>query len=259
MREHGVLNRVLLIYEEGLRRLDAQQEISPQVFQHVANLVRKFVEDYHEKLEENFIFPEFEKRGKLPDLTKTLRAQHQAGRDVTDIVIRFSTGDQFSKADSQRQLAAAVRQFIRMYRPHEAREDTVLFPTFRKIVSAARIKELGEQFEKEEDRLFGDEGFEKTVDQVAATREAVGDLRAGPIHAQAAADLSHRSHNRLEKVIEIVVIAGDGAARPCCAARRRTARRLAARAFAVRFVAAGCISGRLVERRHRQFFFGGMV
>src|SRR4051812_2628789 len=126
MREHGVLNRVLLIYEEGLRRLAAKEEIAPAVFQHCAGLVRKFVEDYHEKLEENFIFPEFEKRGKLVELTKTLRGQHQAGRDVTAIVLRLSTGDQFGKRDNQRQLTAAVRQFIRMYRPHEAREDTVL-------------------------------------------------------------------------------------------------------------------------------------
>jgi hemerythrin-like domain-containing protein len=174
MREHGVLNRVLLIYEEGLRRLDAKQEVSPALFQRCANLVRKFVEDYHEKLEENFIFPEFEKRGKLVDLTKTLRTQHQAGRDVTDVVLRFSTGNEFVKPDSQRQLVTAVRQFIRMYRPHEAREDTVLFPTFRKIVSADRIKELGDQFEKEEDRLFGEEGFEKTVDQVAEIEKQLG-------------------------------------------------------------------------------------
>jgi hemerythrin-like domain-containing protein len=174
MREHGVLNRVLLIYEEGLRRLDAKQDISPQVFQHTANLVRKFVEDYHEKLEENFIFPEFEKRGKLLELTKTLRAQHQAGRDVTDIVVRLSSGDRFGKPDSQQQLVVAVRQFIRMYRPHEAREDTVLFPTFRKIVSAGRIKELGDQFENEEDRLFGDEGFEKNVEQVAEVEKQLG-------------------------------------------------------------------------------------
>jgi hemerythrin-like domain-containing protein len=174
MREHGVLNRVILVYEEGLRRLDAKQEVSPALFQRCANLVRRFVEDYHEKLEENFIFPEFEKRGKLVDLTKTLRTQHQAGRDVTDIVIRFSTGNEFVKPDSRQALVIAVRQFIRMYRPHEAREDTVLFPTFRKIVSAERIKELGDQFEKEEDRLFGDEGFEKTVDQVAEIEKQYG-------------------------------------------------------------------------------------
>jgi hemerythrin-like domain-containing protein len=174
MREHGVLNRVLLIYEEGVRRLYAKQEIAPAVFQRSATLVRKFVEDYHEKLEENFIFPEFEKRGKLTDLVKTLRGHHEAGRAVTETMIRLSAGDQFAKEDNRRQLVVATRQFIRMYRPHEAREDTVLFPTFRKFVSASRIKELGEQFEKEEDRLFGDEGFEKTVDQVAEVEKQLG-------------------------------------------------------------------------------------
>jgi hypothetical protein len=42
-----------------------------------------------------------------------------------------------------------------MYRPHEAREDTVLFRALNKIVPVKRLKELGEEFEKEEDRLFG--------------------------------------------------------------------------------------------------------
>src|SRR4051812_43041243 len=70
MREHGVLNRILLIYEEGLRRLRAKDEVPPDVFHKPALLVRKFVEDYHEKLEETYIFPEFEKRKKLTDLVK---------------------------------------------------------------------------------------------------------------------------------------------------------------------------------------------
>src|SRR5207237_3981291 len=51
MREHGVLNRVLLVYEEGLRRLREKEDIPPEVFRTTATLVRKFVEDYHEKLE----------------------------------------------------------------------------------------------------------------------------------------------------------------------------------------------------------------
>ena len=174
MREHGVLNRILLIYEEGLRRLHAREEVSPDVFHRPATLVRKFVEDYHERLEENFIFPEFEKRKQLVQLVGTLRQQHQAGRDVTEVVLRNATGERFSKEDARRELVQAVHAFIRMYRPHEAREDTVLFPTFRKIVPASRIKELGDQFEKEEDRLFGDEGFEKTVDEVAAIEKQLG-------------------------------------------------------------------------------------
>ncbi len=51
MREHGVLNRILLIYEEGLRRLRANEDVPPEMFHRPATLVRKFVEEYHEKLE----------------------------------------------------------------------------------------------------------------------------------------------------------------------------------------------------------------
>src|SRR5207248_7725028 len=79
MKEHGVLNRCLLIYEEGLRRLSARQDVTPEVFSHTAGLVRRFVEEYHEKNEENFIFPVFERAKKLTDLVETLKAQHKAG------------------------------------------------------------------------------------------------------------------------------------------------------------------------------------
>src|SRR5437016_1334586 len=141
MREHGVLNRILLIYEEGLRRLRDKEEVPPEVFHKPATLVRKFVEDYHEKLEEKFIFPEFEKANKLVDLVKVLREQHEAGRRVTDVILRSAAADQFRKEDARRELARSCEAFLRMYRPHEAREDTVLFPALHKIVPAKRLKE----------------------------------------------------------------------------------------------------------------------
>lgn len=174
MREHGILNRILLVYEEGLRRLRDKQEVTPDVFHKPATLVRKFVEDYHEKLEEKFIFPEFEKARQLVSLVKVLREQHEAGRKVTDVILRNAVADEFRKDDARKELVRSCESFIRMYRPHEAREDTVLFPALKKIIPANRIKELGEQFEKEEDRLFGEEGFEKTVEQVAEIEKQLG-------------------------------------------------------------------------------------
>jgi hemerythrin-like domain-containing protein len=174
MREHGVLNRILLIYEEGLRRLRNKEDVPPDVFHKPATLVRKFVEDYHEKLEENFIFPEFVKAKKLADLVAVLKQQHEAGRKVTDVILRNAAADQFRKDDARKEVVRSCEAFVRMYRPHEAREDTVLFPALHKIVPAKKLKELGEQFEKEEDRLFGEEGFEKTVEQVAGIEKQLG-------------------------------------------------------------------------------------
>ena len=90
MREHGVLKRILLIYGEAIRRMSANQELPVEVVLDSARIIRSFVEDYHEKLEEDYLFPRFEKAGKLLDLTKVLRTQHQAGRRVTDLTISLA-------------------------------------------------------------------------------------------------------------------------------------------------------------------------
>jgi hemerythrin-like domain-containing protein len=169
MREHGVLDRILLIYEEGLKRLRKKQDVNAAVFHRTATLVRTFVEDYHEKLEENFVFSEFEKRDQLVPLVKVLREQHAAGRAMTDVILRDAASE-FLPVDSrsgQRAIAGACEAFIRMYRPHAAREDTVLFPALRRILPAAQLDELGDKFEQEEDRRFGANGFDKIVEQVA--------------------------------------------------------------------------------------------
>ncbi len=67
-----------------------------------------------------------------------------------------------------------MRLFIRMYEPHKAREDTVLFPALRTIISANEYAALGEDFEKKEHELFGAEGFEGIVDQVAGLEKTLG-------------------------------------------------------------------------------------
>jgi hemerythrin-like domain-containing protein len=174
MREHGVLKRILLIYTEAIRRLEAKEDLPPEPLAESAKIIREFVEDYHEKLEEDFLFPRFKKANKLVDLVDVLLHQHQAGRRLTDITMHLTTTQALKNADDRRKLADSMRQFIRMYNPHEAREDTVLFPAFRGIVSAHEFDSLGEDFEKKEDELFGEDGFFKVVDRVAELEKKFG-------------------------------------------------------------------------------------
>jgi len=174
MREHGVLKRVLLIYGGMLRRIGSTQDFPPEALAAAARIIRSFVEDYREKLEENFLFPRFEKANLLVDLVKVLRAQHQAGREVTNVTMRFANLQSLKNESERGQLVASMQQFIRMYNPHEAREDTVLFPAFRKIVSSHEFDALGEDSEKKEDELFSEDGFEKVVDTVAEIEKRLG-------------------------------------------------------------------------------------
>jgi hemerythrin-like domain-containing protein len=168
MREHGVLNRVLLIYDEAVRQIQGNQRFDSGILTKSAGLIKSFIEDYHEKLEENYLFPRFEKAGKLVDLVKTLRAQHAAGRNVTDRILASV------KVKDMQTTSASLAAFVRMYRPHEAREDTVLFPALHDIVSKHEYDALGDQFEAIERKTFGGEGFEMAVDQVAALERQLG-------------------------------------------------------------------------------------
>ena len=174
MREHGVLKRVLLVYGEVLRRIDAKQDFPPEALADAAGIIRSFIEDYHEKLEEDFLFPRFEKAHQLVDLVSVLRDQHQAGRRVTDVTMRLANLHSLKNDSERAQLAGSMRQFIRMYNPHEAREDTVLFPAFRKLVTPHEFDSLGEDFEKKENELFGEDGFENMVDKVAGIEKRLG-------------------------------------------------------------------------------------
>jgi hemerythrin-like domain-containing protein len=172
MREHGILKRVLLAYDEIIRRIRAGRDFPPDTLIAGATIVRKFVEDYHEKLEEDHLFPRFRKAGKLVDLVNVLYAQHQAGRRLTDRVLAAAAS--LKTADDRNRLARDLEAFNRMYAPHEAREDTVLIPALHKIVTPHEYDALGEQFDKIEHTTFGGDGFDIYLDKVEALEKKLG-------------------------------------------------------------------------------------
>jgi hemerythrin-like domain-containing protein len=183
MREHGILKRALLIYDEVVRRIDAKQDFPSQTVIDSAQIVRNFIEDYHEKLEEEHLFPLFRNyfrrqdvlrlyAQKLVDLVDILHEQHQAGRQLTDRIV--STLQSLKTPDDRRKLAQDLRAFIRMYTPHVAREDTVLFPALHVIVTRQEYKALGEKFAEIEHKTFGGDGFDNYLDQITAFEKRLG-------------------------------------------------------------------------------------
>jgi hemerythrin-like domain-containing protein len=173
MREHGVLRRVMLVHDEAIRRIDAGEAVPAAALAAGAGIIRKVIQDYHEKLEEEFLFPRFEQAKKLVELVATLREQHRAGRAVVDAVAKLAGPASRSKSEAKAVRAELVA-FNRMYRPHAAREDTILFPAFHELVGEKAYRKLGEQFEEREEKALGEEGFEGAVREVAALETELG-------------------------------------------------------------------------------------
>jgi hemerythrin-like domain-containing protein len=174
MREHGVLRRIMLIYDELRSRLQQGAPFPLAALTGATDLIRRFIQDYHEKDEEEYLFTRFNQAGKMVDLVKILYQQHQAGRQVTARLREVSTAANLQKPDQRLKAAALLQSFNRMYRPHAAREDTVLYPAFRSVIPPAEFDALGDVFEDKEQKLFGQNGFEKIVSEVAGLERQLG-------------------------------------------------------------------------------------
>jgi len=173
MQEHGLLNRILLIYDHTRQQIISGQAPNLPALNASAGIIRSFVEDYHERQEEDYLFPRFRKAGQLTGLVDTLLRQHNAGRRITDQLLLLSKRPSLDPAETL-QLTTLLTAFNTMYRPHESREDTVLFPAFRKLVSRHEYDSLGEEFENNEQKHFGKDGFGAMVGKVSDIEKQLG-------------------------------------------------------------------------------------
>jgi hemerythrin-like domain-containing protein len=176
MREHGVLRRALFVYSEIATRLRKNpSDVALVALQKTAKLFRTFGEDYHEKkLEEAFIFPAVKKAsGPADGLTDILFAQHQRGREITDYILSVTKGGKLDAGNAE-SLAKEMTNLVRMYRPHAAREDTIIFPAWKALLSSKQLDEMNDKFEDIEKEMFGKDGFESTVRQISDIETELG-------------------------------------------------------------------------------------
>ena len=174
MREHGVLRRLMLVYDETARRLNMGEEVPARVLAEANGITRRFIQEYHEKNEETQLFNRFSNAGKMVDLVATLFQQHLAGRRLIAEINTLNTEENLRDTAQRSRIAALLNAFNRLYRPHAAWEDTVLFPAFPSIISRKDYAALGETFKNEEVHLFGPDSFVGIVGQVADLEKTLG-------------------------------------------------------------------------------------
>lgn len=175
MREHGILRRALLVYQETATRLNGSVSIPSQPLQKTAKLFRAFGEEYHEKkLEEAYIFPAVKKAGGAAGgYADVLIAQHQRGREITDFILAATAGAKISTSNVK-SFAAALESLVRMYEHHAAIEDTVVFPAWKQTLNSEQLDEMNEKFEEIEHEQFGEDGFENALKQIAEIELSLG-------------------------------------------------------------------------------------
>jgi hemerythrin-like domain-containing protein len=176
MREHGILRRALLVYQESAVKLRKEPASVPlEALEKTAQLFRAFGEDYHEKkLEETYIFPAIKRvPSSASAYVDVLLAQHARGREITDYLLSVTAADKIPSG-SMAAFVGALESFVRMYDHHAAVEDTIIFPAWKISVGEKELDELGARFEEIEEETFGDDGFEAALKRMSEIEESLG-------------------------------------------------------------------------------------
>jgi hemerythrin-like domain-containing protein len=175
MREHGILRRALLVYQESVVKLRQDPASFPiEALEKTAQLFRVFGEDYHEKrLEEVYIIPTIRNTPNAAAYAEVILAQHTRGREITDYVLAVSQADRVS-SNQVEPLANALESFVRMYEHHAAIEDTVLFPAWKAATGEQEYEEVSEKFEEIETEMFGADGFDSALKRMQEIEAGLG-------------------------------------------------------------------------------------
>lgn len=173
MTEHGVLKRVLLAYRAASARLGAGRAVPPGAIIDAAQIVADYVEGFHEGLEEAYVFPRVTAHSAYADVVETLLVQHDRGRHLTAEILQLASRG-LGVGPVRAALNARLDAFVTMYEPHEAWEDTVIYPALRAVTTQATLDELAERFADLESGRYSDLALASILDRVTGVEEQLG-------------------------------------------------------------------------------------
>jgi len=176
--QHAVVGRVLLVYTmgavKGMGAAAGAAQPPMQTLATAASMLRSNVDDHHVKLEEEYLFPLFQKAGKQTDLIATLREQHAAARRLTDTILQMTGGAGASSSSNTEPLARNLMAYVTMMQAHTAYEETLLYPQIRAVLSDTDYNQLQKTITDADRQKLGPEGIAGLLAKVADLERSAG-------------------------------------------------------------------------------------
>ncbi|MEF8787975.1 MAG: hemerythrin domain-containing protein [Planctomycetota bacterium] len=173
MLEHGVVHRMLLVFDEMADWIEAGDQL-PSAVNDSAAIVDEFIENYHEELEEQLIFPALEGAGEHTSMVEQLRRQHEIGRELAGQGYYLLGQGQISDAGTRGRLVSTFRDYARMYRAHAAWEDTVAFAGLREVMGKETFREVSRNIDSIRAEKLGEDGIQNALGRLRSIEQALG-------------------------------------------------------------------------------------
>jgi hemerythrin-like domain-containing protein len=161
MDEHRVIERVLGIIEIAADLLDDDESVDPELFVDIVDFLSTFADKCHHSKEEKHLFAKMQEcgvSGEVGPIAVMLR-EHQDGRAHVKKMAELSRKE---LTDANKgAMAKAARSYVELLSQHIMKEDNVLYPMARQILSGDDMKELEKAFAEVEEKIMGPGVHEK--------------------------------------------------------------------------------------------------
>ena len=169
--EHRSIAAILHGMEYLVDRIRARKaKINPRVFRAMIYYLDTFSERMHHPKEDRFLFSALRNRGgEAATAVADLEREHAAGgnalRRLEQCLVRYEEG-----GDREFQaFADAVAKFVREYRDHMHKEESIVFPMAERLLNAQDWQAIDRAFAENRDPLAADRDtrdFEKLFDRI---------------------------------------------------------------------------------------------
>lgn len=156
-QEHEAITRMVDAAEQAASKLEKGESVRPGLLGGIGEFFEVFVDQCHHGKEEELFFPALAKKG-MPvqgGPISVMLHEHEEGRQLARQMCELSTAYEKGDTKAGTAWASAARGYARLLREHMLKENHVLFPMAKGILSPAEEEVLTAQFEQLEIEKMG--------------------------------------------------------------------------------------------------------
>ena len=155
-QEHRTIEKIVRVTGVLADELAENRDIDDDILRDLCQFLRVYGHQCHHGKEESYLFPMLERHG-VPEEgcpLGALRHEHERSRVLTQELVQASAEYAANRHDGSSALSEVLRNIAQFYPAHIWKEEYLLFPMARKVLSEEDDQRLLKEFKSVESDIF---------------------------------------------------------------------------------------------------------
>ena len=168
--EHGAIMKVFALLQGVARELEEHNSKAVDHLTRILEFMTVFIDQCHHAKEEAFLFPAMQKaQTENTGLVTELISEHEKGRKMSATLEAALIGFKGEDEQVAVHLVETINGYVLLLRTHIRKENGILFPEARELLSEQDLQAMARDFKKlEAERIGGGrhEAFHRMIEQL---------------------------------------------------------------------------------------------